>query len=91
MGVPEARQSVGQTEVWAYDSGNGRQSFTASGTASGNSAFGVVGQSTRRFCKVNIVMRSGTVQAVTYSGPTGGLITQGEQCAYAVQNCLKPQ
>jgi len=26
---------------------------------------------------------------VNYSGPTGGLITEGEQCAFAVQNCTK--
>jgi hypothetical protein len=39
---------------------------------------------------VNIVMTNGVVSEVNYTGPTGGLLTQGEQCAYAVQNCAQP-
>ena len=34
-------------------------------------------------------MNNGYVSRVNYSGPTGGLITEGEQCAFAVQNCTK--
>jgi hypothetical protein len=33
-------------------------------------------------------MRSGQVSSIQYSGITGGLITEGKQCAYAVGNCL---
>jgi hypothetical protein len=34
-------------------------------------------------------MSSGIVSAVNYQRPTGGLLTQGEQCAYAVDACVK--
>jgi hypothetical protein len=34
---------------------------------------------------------AGAVSAVNYQGPTGGLITAGEQCAYAVEPCVKPR
>jgi hypothetical protein len=38
---------------------------------------------------VNVVMTAGRVSSVNYVGDTGGLITQGEQCAFAVQNCVR--
>ena len=41
--------------------------------------------STRRFFTVNVVMTSGTVSAVNYQG----LLTAGEQCAFAVDACVK--
>lgn len=79
----------------------GRGTTTATGQLTGNvyagqatsnatvTAFGSGSTVTRRrYCDVHIVMRSGVVQAVNYSGRTGGLLTEGEQCAYAVQNCL---
>jgi hypothetical protein len=75
---------MGQTQYlgnMAYSSG------LATGSATTNS-FG--SSSTRaRYCLVNVVMVGGQVSAVNYSGPTGGLLTQGEQCAYAVQNCVQ--
>ena len=36
-----------------------------------------------------MVFAGGAVSAVNYQGPTGGLITAGEQCAYAVDACVK--
>jgi hypothetical protein len=63
----------------------------ATGSAIGSSqtnSFGV-GSSRARFCTVSVVMTNGQVSRVNYSGPTGGLITKGEQCAYAVENCLR--
>ncbi len=104
MGPPANKAAEGSTEVWSYASGNGRtdvntlgQSFTnaslygnggfATGTASTlHSGFGV---STHRYCTVNVVMSDGRVSRVNYSGPTGGLLTAGEQCAFAVQNCVQ--
>jgi hypothetical protein len=104
MGPPVNKASEGATEVWSYNSGNDQrlvntfgQSFTngsvygnqgfASGTASTlHSGFGV---SSRRYCTVNVVMSAGRVSRVNYSGPTGGLLTAGEQCAFAVQNCVQ--
>jgi hypothetical protein len=104
MGVPANRAAEGQTEVWTYNSGDGRTigmafsqgTSTASGTVSGSilSAAGSssgtsFGTSFRLHCTVSVVMTNGRVSRVNYSGPTGGLITQGEQCAYAVHNCLR--
>ena len=104
MGSPLQKSAEGQTEVWSYASGNGRSqvstfgSSTTSGSlvASGNYATGYANTygsglavATRRSCTVNVVMVVGRVSAVNYSGPTGGLISQGEQCAFAIQNCVR--
>jgi hypothetical protein len=115
MGSPNTSGAQGDTEVWGYNSGDGRvvtfnqsnafttgQSSTAgnaaftgnaayfgshtAGSASTN-AFGL-GMSRRFYCTVNVVFRGGRVSRVNYSGPTGPLLAQGEQCAYAVQNCV---
>jgi len=104
MGPPVQKSAEGQTEVWSYASGNGRTQVNAFGnsttsgsvTASGNYASGYantygsgVAIATRRSCTVNIVMVAGLVSTVNYSGPTGGLLSQGEQCAFAIQNCVR--
>lgn len=91
MGPPASVGKVGSTDVWSYELGNGRtDSF---GTVS---VWGTRGQAsgfssnvtTSRFCRVDVVMSAGQVSRVNYSGPTGGLLTAGEQCAFAVENCL---
>jgi hypothetical protein len=101
---PPAQQSAEGQEVWSYASGNGRTDLRAFGqsrtlgsvVASGNYASGSartygsgLAIATRRSCTVNVVMVSGRVSAVIYSGPTGGLLSQGEQCAFAIQNCVQ--
>ena len=73
-------------EVWGYNSGNGTTVTDAS-----FGKFGGTAVSSSRFCNVNIVMTGGQVSAVNYTGPTGGLLTAGEQCAYAVDACVKRQ
>jgi outer membrane protein assembly factor BamE (lipoprotein component of BamABCDE complex) len=79
MGPPLQKAAEGQTEVWSYASGNNRTSV-----AYGNGL--AVGRS--RSCTVGVVMVLGRVSQVNYSGPTGGLLSGGEQCAFAVQNCV---
>jgi hypothetical protein len=37
---------------------------------------------------VNVTMTQGRVSRINYVGPTGGLLSAGEQCAFAVQNAL---
>jgi hypothetical protein len=90
MGAPPQHAAVGQTEVWSYPSGGDATTFsTANGSvdASGHaSAFGA-SQSAHRYCIVNVVMIGDRVSAVNYTGRTGGWSSQGEQCAFAVQNC----
>ncbi|MGX4804865.1 hypothetical protein [Bradyrhizobium guangdongense] len=56
-----------------------------------NSSNGAVALNPARFCRVNVVMSGGQVSAVNYLGQTGGLLTSGEQCAYAVDACVKKQ
>jgi hypothetical protein len=104
MGPPAQQAAEGSTEVWSYNSGNDRTTAIgstfasaqasatggphyASGTATGQSTS--ITTSMRRYCTVNIVMTDNRVSQVNYNGPTGGLLTAGEQCAFAVQNCAK--
>ena len=92
MGSPVNAAMTGGTEVWTYDSGNGRTDTIGAANAWGGwgHAFGIASStSTSRYCKVNVVMTGGRVSRVNYTGPTGGLLTEGEQCAFAVQNCLR--
>ena len=104
MGPPANKASEGNTEVWAYNSGNGRTqvatfgqglthasaygtpNYVSGSAVTTTSGFGVA---THRYCTVNVVMSDGRVTRVNYSGPTGGVLTEGEQCAFAVQNCLQ--
>jgi hypothetical protein len=104
MGVPANKATEGATEVWSYNSGNdkvvastvgssttnasvqGQQGY-ATGQSTTNSSG--VGVASRRFCTVNVVITGGIVSKVNYVGPTGGLLTAGEQCAFAVQNCVQ--
>lgn len=86
MGPPANKAAEGQTEVWSFNSGDG--TVLVSGSASYGS---FSGNSSRRFCQINVVMSGGAVASVNYQGPTGGLITAGEQCAYAVDACVKPR
>jgi hypothetical protein len=100
MGPPGNKMADGGTEVWSYESGNnhtavfGSGNSTTTGSIGGGSvlantsSFGSAVAETRH-CTVNVVMANGYVSRVNYSGPTGGLITAGEQCAFAVQNCTK--
>lgn len=85
MGPPINKAAEGQTEVWTYNSGNGT---TISGGSVSGGSFSATSSS--RFCNVNVVMTKGQVAALNYTGPTGGLLTVGEQCAFAVDACVKP-
>ena len=106
MGPAPSKSAEGATEIWSYPSGNGYRSTTMvagtngnfDATRSGNNVSGTVntlgtatGVSTARFCTVNIVIQGGVVSQVNYSGPTGGILTGGEQCAFAVEACAKKQ
>jgi hypothetical protein len=86
MGAPANKAAEGATEVWGYASGNGMTVASASYDRYGGTAV-----ASSRFCNINIVMASGRVTAVNYTGPTGGLLTAGEQCAYAVDACVRPR
>src|ERR1700722_4280231 len=44
--------------------------------------------STKLFCKVDVIINNGRVTEIRYSGHTGGLLTENEQCAEIVGRCL---
>ncbi len=98
MGVPSQKASEGSTELWTYPSGNDHIATFANASvqsqASGNgAAYGTgsaYGVTTRRFCTMNVAFQNAKVSQVNYIGPTGGPLTQNEQCAFAVRNCLPP-
>ncbi|WP_376960281.1 hypothetical protein ABNQ39_21255 [Azospirillum sp. A26] len=85
MGAPTSRAAEGGTEVWTYVSAPG----TYDTVTTGGSNFAVT-QSHARNCTVNVVMNGGRVSRINYLGRTGGLLTAGEQCAYAVEACMAP-
>jgi hypothetical protein len=104
MGPPANKANEGNTEVWSYNSGDGRNTIVTSGSANTDISFSgdrrsVSGTahtnsselsiSRRRFCVVNVIINSGRVTAINYVGPSGGLLSAGEQCAFALQNCLR--
>ena len=81
MGPPMTRATEGSTEVWSYASGDG----TAVTSVSGGRGW-ATGVRSERYCTINLAMTGGRVNRVNYVGPTGGLLTPGEQCAFALQN-----
>lgn len=87
MGPPVRRHAEGTTEVWSYNSGDGHATTIGSASSLVTGSLDYEATTTRRFCTVNVVMSDGRVSRLDYSGPTGGLLTPGEQCAFAVKNC----
>jgi hypothetical protein len=90
MGPPSNQATVGATEVWSYPSGNGHTDVSTFASG-GNGFFSGGGVSERRFCTVNVAMTNGMVSQVSYIGPTGGLLSPNEQCAFAVASCVPKQ
>jgi hypothetical protein len=88
MGPPASRMAEGQTEVCCYRSGNGHVEVATDAQAVGSMVMGGA-VATARFCDVQVVMRGGRVAQINYAGPTGGLLTVGEQCAFVVRNCVR--
>jgi hypothetical protein len=66
-----------------------RRGGTFSGTGSSTTTSLNTVNATRRSCTVNVVLNEGMVSRLNYSGPTGGILTAGEQCAFAVENCAR--
>jgi hypothetical protein len=94
MGPPHNRSAIGATEVWQYQSGNGHVDVNRVASVSGSYGMATGSSSavaSQRLCTINIAMTNQQVQSVTYLGPTGGLMTAGEQCAFALQGCVGKQ
>ncbi len=102
MGAPANKAVEGNREVWSYNSENGYVTSEQSSrhfcklelvTFFGPSCVDWFSRSTpppvRRACTVKIVMNNSRVTQVNYVGPTGEPLTHGEQCRFAVENCLR--
>lgn len=85
-GVPTRSQQAKNMEFMTYYSGGDSNIYMADGADS--SAGGGTVFAKKRYCEVTFVLRDEIVEKVNYSGRTGGLITEGEQCAFVLQNCL---
>lgn len=86
-GVPVRSAVDGTTEFMTYV-GGGDSTGAAVATTNGNVGVGVV-STKHRYCEVTFVLENGIVQKLNYAGRTGGYATEGEQCAYVVQGCMK--
>ena len=89
MGEPARRRIIGSTQIWTYPVGativeGGLLAPGVNGMASG------LGGDKDAFCKVNIVMTNAKVSQVYYSAPNGRPLMLGEQCEFAVENCIRP-
>lgn len=105
MGIPLRKATHGALEVWQFKSGNESTEKTKTGTkltgakdmgddvfldALGASLYAEDEVKEKRYCLIHVVLKNDRVEAVRYSGPSGGFLTDNEQCAYAIRNCLPP-
>jgi len=86
-GAPTRSERSQDIEVMTYV-GGGDSAGAVVGTSPGSFGVGVT-SSRRRYCEVSFVLRDGMVEKVNYTGRTGGYATQGEQCAFVVENCVR--
>ena len=87
MGPPANRASTGSTSIWSYPSGGDVRMSTSIVNPDGLYPVAVTNANSLG-CVVNVMFSSGAVSEISYIGRTGGLITEGEQCAFAVANCV---
>jgi len=76
MGAARNIQTEGNVDVWKYYSGG---DYRATG----------ITILRKRSCEINVIFKKDYVVNIMYSGRTGGILTRGEQCAYAVSNCVR--
>jgi hypothetical protein len=86
MGAPAKRVVIGSTEIWTYSSGYlwTEGPAWAVGLNLGAPPFGPRGP-----CNVEVIMTNSRVSQVTYSAAGGGYLPLGQQCIFAVENCVK--
>jgi hypothetical protein len=86
MGAPAKRVTIGSTEIWTYPSGYlwTEGPAWAIGLNLGAPPFGPRGP-----CDVKVVMTNSRVSQVTYSAADGGDLPLGQQCIFAVEECVR--
>jgi hypothetical protein len=87
MGKPAWRDVVGATQIWTYPAGTMRTVGPqwAVGLNLGAPPLGPSGA-----CDVKLVFTNARVTQVTYAAVGGGDLPLGQQCVFAVENCLPP-
>lgn len=88
-GVPHRQQRSDDLEFLTYTGGGDSVGVGVASATSPSTAI-VTGKSKRRYCEATFILKDGIVQKVNYQGRTGGLLSKGEQCAFIIENCLKP-
>jgi hypothetical protein len=88
-GAPVRQASDGDMEFLTYV-GGGDGNGVAMGVATAPVGVAIT-SSKHRYCEVTFVLSNGMVQKVNYAGRTGGWASEGEQCAFVVENCVKPK
>ena len=73
-GVPVKQEKIDDVEFLTY-SGGGQND---------------VGRILDYNCEATFALKDGIVKKITYHGRTGGLLTKDEQCAFIIENCIKP-
>ena len=86
MGAPAKRVRIGSTEIWTYPSGYlwTEGPAWAIGLNLGAPPFGPSGP-----CDVKVVMTNARVSQLTYSAADGGDLPLGQQCIFAVEECVR--
>ena len=87
-GVPVRQAQSSGLEFLTY-AGGGDSLNTGVVTGTSSNTAVVIGKSARKYCEATMVLKDGFIQRVNYQGRTGGLLTQGEQCAFIVENCAR--
>ena len=88
-GVPPLQARVDDLEFLTYASGGDSVGTVLSRLTSPSTAV-ATGKRARRYCEATFILKDSVVQRVNYQGRTGGWLTKGEQCAFIIENCLKP-
>jgi len=86
-GVPGRSQQVDEMEFFTYHSGGDSVGFARRGGSAFSKRWGAISVR-KRYCEVTFALENGVIKKVSYVGRTGGLITEGEQCAFILQNCV---
>lgn len=91
-GPPSTVERRGDSEIWVYQSGGEdvRRDTTPTGFGRGETGLSPGADPLpKRNCTIRLTMRNQRVTRVNYYGVTGGVFSQGEQCAFIVANCLR--
>jgi len=82
-GFPDNSETIDNLQFVTYHSG---RDLTAYGCRSSNDTG--VSITKKRYCVINIVLENNRIIKIDYTVRTGGLLTKGEQCAYALEYCI---